>query len=238
MEHFLDTKETISEGLGFKMFGPVHITWLILLVLFAFISIKYYQKATPEKRVKIRKGFAIALLINELFKHTCLIIGGNWNFEYLPLHLCSINIFLILWHAYKPNKIVEHFICLLCIPGALMAIISPSWTPLPLLNFMHLHSFTIHILLVTYPLLLMCGKETKPEMKYVGLSMVFMLALCIPIYFINVVLKTNFFFLMNDAGISVFVLFKNIFGNHLMAVPVIGAVLLPLMVFIWRLGAK
>ena len=30
MEYFLETSDTIPEGVGFSHFGPIHLTWLII----------------------------------------------------------------------------------------------------------------------------------------------------------------------------------------------------------------
>lgn len=42
--------------------------------------------------------------------------------------------------------------------AACAALLFPTWTPLPPLNFMVIHSFTVHFLLALYPLALtLCG---------------------------------------------------------------------------------
>lgn len=230
LNYFLETTDTIEKGHGFNLFGPIHLMWLIIGVLSIIFVLKQYK---TKDKVKIRKIIAILLLIDEIYKHLFLLIGNRWIYDYLPLHLCSINIFFCLIDAFKPNKIVRHFISIICIPGALLALLSPSWTALPLLNFMHIHSFTVHILLVMYPILLLSDKDNKPEMKYTLLSMALLLLLLIPIYFVNVCLDTNFFFLMNDENIAIFEIFKNLFGSHLFAFPILGSIIAPLMVGIW-----
>ena len=139
--------------------------WLILAI-FLFI----YKKSDANKRDKIRKLFALLIILDEIFKQYGLIAHGNWTVNYLPLHLCSINIFIIAYHVFKPNKTIDNFLYAICIPGALAAILAPTWTKLPLFNFMHIHSFTVHIELAAYPIILAVGGDIKPDIKLLPFS--------------------------------------------------------------------
>ena len=94
MEHFWDTVDTIGEGFGFSLFGARHLVTLALYIGFAALSCKLYKAADEKKRAQLRGLFAVLLLADEAFKQIGLQIGGNFNWDYLPLHLCSINIFL------------------------------------------------------------------------------------------------------------------------------------------------
>ena len=88
VEHFWDTVDTIGEGFGFSLFGARHLVTLALYIGFAALSCKLYKAADEKKRAQL-------LLADEAFKQIGLQIGGNFSWDYLPLHLCSINIFLI-----------------------------------------------------------------------------------------------------------------------------------------------
>lgn len=107
MECFWDTVDTIGEGFGFSLFGARHLVTLALYIAFAALSCKRYKAADEKRRAQLRKLFAVLLLADEAFKQIGLQIGGNFNWDYLPLHLCSINIFLIALHAWKPNRLLD-----------------------------------------------------------------------------------------------------------------------------------
>ena len=153
MQYFLDTTGTIPENVGFHHYDAVHITWLIAAVLFTTVMSVVYRRQDDDKRAKTRKALAVALVIDELWKMFWLTVGHRYELEYLPFHLCSINIFIIAYHCLRPNKTLDNFLYIVCIPGALAALLFPSWASLPPLNFMHLHSFTVHTLLVAYPVI-------------------------------------------------------------------------------------
>ena len=138
MEHFWDTIETIGAGYGFSLFGARHLATLALFVGFAALSCKLYKEADEKKRAGLRKLFALLLLADEAFKQIGLQIGGNFDASYLPLHLCSINIFLIALHAWRPSEALDNFLYYICIPAATAALLFPTWTSLPAMNFMFL----------------------------------------------------------------------------------------------------
>lgn len=110
VEHFWDTVDTIGEGFGFSLFGARHLVTLALYIGFAALSCKLYKAADEKKRAQLRGLFAVLLLADEAFKQIGLQIGGNFNWDYLPLHLCSINIFLIALYAWKPSRLLDNFL--------------------------------------------------------------------------------------------------------------------------------
>lgn len=138
VEHFWDTVDTIGEGFGFSLFGARHLVTLALYIGFAALSCKLYKAADEKKRAQLRGLFAVLLLADEAFKQIGLQIGGNFNWDYLPLHLCSINIFLIALYAWKPSRLLDNFLYFICIPAATAALLFPTWTSLPAANFMFL----------------------------------------------------------------------------------------------------
>ena len=121
VEHFWDTIETIGEGYGFSLFGPRHLATLALFVLTAALCCRAYRRADEKGRARQRKVFAALLLADELFKQVGLQIGGNFDASYLPLQLCSINIFLIALHAWRPSEALDNFLYYICIPAATAA---------------------------------------------------------------------------------------------------------------------
>ena len=147
-------------------FGPLHLAWLAGAALFAAACVFLYRKSVPARRRHIRWLFAALLLADEAFKVACLLAGGNYRASYLPLHLCSINIFLIALHALCPSRLLDNFLYAICIPAALAALLFPTWVSLPAANFMHLHSFTVHILLASYPIMLTAGGDIRPQARY------------------------------------------------------------------------
>lgn len=221
MRYFLDTTETIPLDVGFSQFGVLHFAWLFIFAAVTVASIIWYRKLEDKGRNIWKKTIAVLLLADEMFKVVMLVIGGRYLPDYLPLHLCSINIFAITLHAWKPSKTLEGYLYTVGIPGALAALLFPSWTVLPLGNFMHLHSFTVHILLALYPIVLFAAGEIKPEVKKIPMYLFVLIAMAVPIYFVNLLLNTNFMFLMLAEPGNPLYIFEQMWGSHLLGFPVI-----------------
>lgn len=223
MEHFLDTVETIEDGLGFPQFGWLHLAWLAACILVTVANCIWYHRLGETGRGRWEKTVALLLIADEAFKVVCLLIGKRFLPDYLPLHLCSINIFLILIHAWKKSQVLNNFLYVVCIPGAMAALLFPSWTELPPANFMHLHSFTVHILLAMYPLVLAVNGVLKPKLKAVPGCMLMLLGMAIPVYFLNRLLDTNFMFRMFAEEGNPLYIFRKMWGNHLLGYPILIA---------------
>lgn len=237
MEHFLDTSGTIESGYGFSHFGPLHIGWLIAFVIISAGVCLLYKKCGTVGRKRMRITLASLVVLDEIFKIVMLAIEGNYSKDYLPLHLCSINIILIAIHAIKPSKLLGNFLYSFCMPAAALALLFPTWTKLPFANFMHLHSFTVHILLCLYPLTLTVAGEIKPRVKDLWKSLLSLVCLAIPVYIFNLVFDTNYMFLMSAEEGNPLYLFEQLCGNHLIGIPIILVPLMAVLYTPWEIVA-
>lgn len=229
MQHFLDTVETIEEGLGFSLFDGTHLTWLALGTAVIIANCILYRKLDGAGQARWRKIIALLIVVDEIFKMVMLTIGGNYMVKYLPLHLCSINIFLIAFHAVRPNDTLGSFLYTVCIPGAMAALLFPTWTTLPVLNFMHLHSTTIHILLVMYPMVLAVNGQVKIEAKMIPKCLLVLAGLAVVALTANLIFDTNFMFLMEAETGNPLAFFEQLWGNHLLGFPILIAAVLVVM---------
>lgn len=222
--YFLDTVDTIPAGLGFSHWSGIHLAWLGAFVAFTVGCSLLYRRLDGQQRQRMRRVLAAALVGDELFKVVMLCMGGNYAADYLPLHLCSINILLIAVHAFRPGRMLDNFLYTVCVPAATAALLFPTWSSLPVCNFMHLHSFTVHILLAAYPLILTAGGDIQPDVRVLPRCLVFLALLAVPIYGVNRLLGTNFMFLMSVEPGNPLYFFQTHFGNHLIGIPVLVAV--------------
>ena len=232
MDYFWETTGSIKKGVGFKHFDATHIFWLVLLVLTVTVCSYCYRKCGETGRRRFRFTVAGLILADEIAKWIMLFSTGLWTMNYLPLHLCTINIFVIAVHIFKPYKVLDNFLYMICIPGALAALAFPSWTKLPLLNFMHIHSSTIHILLALYPIMLTVGGDIKPRARQIWKCLIMLVCMAIPAFLVNTLTAgtktpTNYMFLAKaQAPLTVF---EDLFGNHLWGFPILIAAILLVM---------
>ena len=229
MSFFFKTMESIPEGVGFPLFRTVHWMWLSVFIVVTVFCCLWYPKLQPAGKQRWKTWVVVLLIADELFKMAVLLITKGYLWGYLPLHLCSINLFLILWHRVKPSALLGNFLYAVCIPGALAALLFPAWSSLPLVNALHIHSFTAHILLALYPIVLTVAGEIQPDIGKLPLCMVLLLGLAALVYGLNLLLNTNFMFLMYAPFGNPLYWFEQHWGNHLYGFPVIAMGVLTVM---------
>lgn len=227
---FFKTKETIPPELGFNTFGPTHILWLLAGLIFCVGACAFYKKLDKKQQKAILQTLGTVIVLMELVKDIVLIITGQFTWEHLPFHLCGINILLIGYDVFQQKETIRSFLYYFCIPGAMLALLFPNWTMLPFWNFFHLHSFIVHILLVLYPLLLVSTGQVQTEFKAALKGVGLLLAMAVPVYVLNLLLGTNFMFLMQPDSGNPLELFEALLGSHLWGFPI----LLPLVLLLMR----
>ncbi len=231
---FFVTNDNLPEGVGFQTFGLTHILWLLAGLIFCTATCILYRKL-PERRRKIMLTvLGSYIFAQEMIKNLVLILLGEFSWGYLPFHLCGINILLIAFDVIKQTKVVRSFLYFYAIPGAALALLFPNWTETPVWNFFHLHSFTIHILLVLYPMLLVTTGQVYTDLKAALKGTALLVAMAIPVYFLNLLWDTNFMFLMRPDTGNPLELFEKLLGSHLWGFPI----LLPIVIMVMYLPAR
>ena len=228
---FFVTSDHIPEGVGFRAFGLTHILWLLAGFAIWIVSCVLFAKLSVRQRERVLKGLGTYIFLQEMVKNLVLVLMNEFSWGYLPFHLCGINILLIAFDTIKQTKTVRSFLYYFSIPGAALALFFPNWTKMPVWNFFHLHSFTIHILLVPYPLLLVTTNQVSTELKSAFKGVLLLIAMAIPVYGLNLLWDTNFMFLMKPDSGNPLELFEKLLGSHLWGFPI----LLPVVILVMHL---
>ncbi len=227
VQGFWTTVETVSSGLGITRFGPVHLLWLGAIALCILLLCRCSAHAPPARCRRIRRMLVGLLMADELLKHVLLLACGAWLPKYLPLHLCSMNIFVALIHEHRPGCLTQELLYATCLPGAVLALLFPTWLSLPACSFMSLHSFSVHGLLAAYPAVLLAEGSLRPNARNLRYVLCLYAALCPMIYCLNRLLGTNFLFLNRAAAGTPLALFARFLGTpgYLLSIPVLLALL-------------
>lgn len=225
MGYFWDSSETIPAGLGFSHYDVVHLGWLAAFAVAAILLSLWYRKMSEKGRSVLKKTMALTMISMECLKIGLLLLTDRFSWGYLPFHLCGVNIFIIIVHAWKRTRLLDNFLYMVCLPGALAALLFPNWTALPVVNIYHIHSSTIHMLLILYPLMQAVNGKLDLQQKMVPAALGLLVVMAIPIYGLNLLLGTNFMFLMRADSGNPLALFEEMWGNHLYGFPVIIAAL-------------
>ena len=191
---FVPGKDLFPEN-GFERFGFGHFLWLFVIGAGLVLGCFAYRKAPPERRPGFRLLTASAALGLELWRAGLLMSRGQYDLGRLPLHLCSLSIYLCFFHALTGRPGLGQFLYALTLPGAAFALLFPDWAGQPLFGFITVSSFLLHFLLVLYPLMQVAIGELRPEPRRLPGCIGRMLLLALPVYGLNKLWNTNYMFL-------------------------------------------
>ncbi len=224
MPDFWKTKFTMEAGKGMGALSPGHLLWLALtLFLFMYLGSRY--KAMDESRRKgLRWTVSILILIDEAAKDIVFPATGQWEWAFLPLHVCSVSVFIVFLHALTGSALLSEYLYAVTLPTALMALVFPDWTGvLPFLNFECFHSFSIHMLLALYPVML-CRGGFRPSWGRLRLLIAPIAVYWVAMYFVNNALGTNFAFVNGGASGNPLAVLEGYIGPwYRLAFPAIAA---------------
>lgn len=225
MTYFWTAQEEVPAGLGFPLFGTAHLLWMggVLLAVLAVSCTSRRWK--PETVHRLLCGLTWAALGLEVLKDGALLLTEQFRPNYLPLDLCGLSIFLEFAAVRKPHPLLLELVYSLSLPGACLALLFPNWFSLPLWNFYSLHSFFLHGLLVMVPGVLLARNILRPSWKRLPFCFTCVAAACVPVSLVNRRFGTNFFFLARPSDGSPLVWFEQVFGSHLIGLPVLMALI-------------
>lgn len=207
----------LPEGAGFRLYGPGHLSFLLIIALGAAAVCLAYKRAKPENQPRFCRVVAGSCFALELGKQILMLVTlPAYPITQLPLHLCGLGIFVQTADAFIPrlNKTTREILFSLSMPGAAAALIFPDWPEYPILNFYSSQSFVIHGLLLCYPLMLLAGRQLRPDWRNLWRPAFFLSLVSIPMHFVNKRLGTNFLFISESSPASPLELLETRIGSR------------------------
>lgn len=103
---FICEYQILEQGLdiGFHLYALGHLIWLAAIAAAVVWFSAHYQKEDEIDRLRMRRIFAVLILLSETYKDIVLLIMDAPMMQYLPLHLCSFAIFGMLIDACMPQQ--------------------------------------------------------------------------------------------------------------------------------------
>ena len=184
-------------GAPFILFGPPHLIALGVVALVNLWVIFYLRRNTnPAARRAFRWGLATVLIVDELLWHLWNYTTGQWSVQTtLPLHLCSIFVFLSAIMLITKSYAIYEFAYFLGIGGALQALLTPD---AGIYGFPHFRAFQVmisHGSIVTAAIYMTAVEGYRPtwqSLKRVAIGAnLYMLI----IFFVNRLLGSNYLFI-------------------------------------------
>ncbi|MGN1013793.1 MAG: TIGR02206 family membrane protein [Butyricicoccus sp.] len=178
---------------GFAHFGAYHLGWLLLSVLLCILPVgTRWEKAVRQRAAK---GFTVWMGASELLRLAILARLGCLSVHVLPLHLCGMAVWLCLLHAWTGADWLGQILYILCLPGAVSALLFPDWTAYPPWNYFCIHSFAIHSAVVCYVVRQTRSRTIVPRFRGIGQAAAFLCVIVPPMFVFNRAFGTNYLFL-------------------------------------------
>src|SRR5512133_1569287 len=179
-------------GAPFTLFGAAHFGMLFTILLLNVWLLRF-RGASEGTRSKIRWALAISLWLVEASFHIWSIAVGTWTIQtMLPLHMCSVLIWLTGFMLIFKNYSIYEFVYFLGIGGALQALLTPEVGIYGFPHFRCIQTFLSHGLLVTAGIYMTVVEGFRPTWK----SLVRILAIAniymLIVYLINISIGSNY----------------------------------------------
>ena len=181
-------------GEPFQFMGVAHLLALFSIVLLNLFWIRL-RGISDKKKSIIRKILAFLLIANEVGYHIWNIYYGKWNIqEHIPLHVCSILVWLSAPMLLKRNHYIYEFAYFMGIGGAMQALLTPDVGIYGFPHYRFFQTFISHGLLVSVPLYLTVVEGFRPTWKSLLRVIVGMNIYMLVVFFINLAIGSNYLF--------------------------------------------
>jgi len=130
-------------GAPFELFGTYHLIALAVIVLVNIGAVVWGRKAPENGRKYFRWTLATILIVDEALWHIWNLTTGHWSLQtMLPLHLCSVFVFLSAYMLVTRSYGVYEYAYFLGIAGATQALLTPD---AGMYGFPHFRAFQVMI---------------------------------------------------------------------------------------------
>ena len=181
-------------GQPFRFFGAAHIGALLAILLLNLFLLRYRNKDEAVRK-KVRLTMAIVLWVNELSWHIWCVVFGVWSIqENLPLHACSILIWLAGFMLINKNYRIYEFVYFMGIAGALQALLTPNIGIYGFPHFRFFQTYISHGLLVTSAIYMTTVEGMRPTWKSMLRVMVIANLFMGVVFVINGLIGSNYLY--------------------------------------------
>jgi hypothetical integral membrane protein (TIGR02206 family) len=181
-------------GAPFQFLGTAHIAALVFFILLNLFLLRDRKKG-ERARKRTRWIMAIIIWLDEAAWHLWNIAYGTWNIqEHLPLHACSILIWLAGYMLIKKDERIYEFVYFMGIGGALQALFTPDIGIYGFPHFRFFQTFIAHGLLVTSAVYLTKVEGLRPTWKSFVRVIVVMNIYMLIVLGVNSLIGSNYLF--------------------------------------------
>jgi len=188
----LDFFAAVYQGGAFELFGATHFAALGALIVLNIFLLSF-KNASDGTKSAIRWTLALILLVNEIAWHYWNYAVGKWTIQtMLPLHLCSLLVWLGALMLMTKNYRIYEFMYFMGIAGAIQALATPGLGIYGFPHFVFFQYFISHGLIITSAIYMTVVEGFRPTWKSLARVAIWMNIYVIIVYFINVAIHSNY----------------------------------------------
>jgi hypothetical integral membrane protein (TIGR02206 family) len=179
-------------GTPFVLFGLWHLVALGVIALLN-IGLLGFRQSSDRTRQVVRVTMALVLWVDEASWHIWNLYWGHWNIQtMLPLHICSVLIWLASLMLLFKNYRIYEFVYFLGIGGALQALLTPEAGNYGFPHYRIIQTMISHGLLITSGIFMTTVEGFRPTWKSLLRVFLVMNIYMVIIFFVNMALGSNY----------------------------------------------
>lgn len=182
-------------GPAFEFLGTAHLGALFVILLLNLYLIRF-KNADEKTRSHARWTMAVILWANEIGWHAWNYAAGRWTIqEMLPLHLCSVLVWVGALMLVTKNYHIYEFMYLMGIGGAIQALATPDLGVYGYPHYRFFQTFLSHGLIVTSAIYMTAVEGFRPTWKSLGRVFVWVNIYAGIVFLINTAIGSNYLFI-------------------------------------------
>jgi hypothetical integral membrane protein (TIGR02206 family) len=180
------------DGQPFSLFESAHLVILLIIVVINLWLLRF--RNAPESTHKaVRWTLAIAIWVNEAAWHVWNLYLGTWAIQtMLPLHICSVLIWLSGFMLIFKNYQIYEFVYFLGIGAGLQALLTPDVGIYNFPHFRFLQAFIGHGLMLTSGVYMTIVEGFRPTWKSMFRVIIISNIYMVVIFFLNRAIGSNY----------------------------------------------
>ncbi|MGM0834762.1 MAG: TIGR02206 family membrane protein [Bacillota bacterium] len=186
---------SVTEIRTFELFSVEHIvTFLVFLaVCYALV---HFRKGLKPYQKGIKWALFSILLISEISHQIWVVATDQWGMDDLPIQLCSFSTFIAMYLFLKSNNKLFHLLFFIGFIPPILSMVTPEMHySFP--HYRYIKYFIHHATIAWAVLYFIYYEGYRVPRKAIITSFLTANLIAAPIFFINIFLDTNFFYLAN-----------------------------------------
>lgn len=184
---------SVTEMRDFTFLSMPHIVTLVLFFL-TYVAMIFFRKSLKPYQSILKWTLFSILLICELSHHLWLVLTDQWEVSALPIQLCSLSTFIALYLFFKNDKNVFYLFYFIGTIPPILSMVTPDIIyQFP--HFRFLKYFLHHAAIPLAVLYFILFEGYRVHKKTILSSFFILNIIAVPVFFLNIQLGTNFFFL-------------------------------------------